>query len=138
MGSLELDPSTLAPTINPTVTAAPQSTVARLAHPCLTAPLDSPDGTLRTTLSDGSTLPLVILLDSGGRPTQLAQQSDPTTIERRDVLRILDSTDQREALRRAMTRPRPSRFDPLACCDMSGAFLGVVPIERLIEALIVV
>lgn len=138
MGSLDLDPSTLAPTLATTVTAAPQSTVARLAHACQTAPLDSPDGTLRTALSDGSTLPLVILLDSGGRPTQLAQQSDPTTIERRDVLRVLDSTDQREALRRAMTRPRPSRFDPLACCDMSGAFLGVVPIERLIEALIVV
>lgn len=116
MGSLDISPTD----ITSAVAVAPKSSIARLTHACLTAPLDFPDRDLLTALTGCSTLPLIILLDSSGRPTQLAQQRDPATIERRAVLQVLDSTDQREALRRAMTRPRASRFDPLACCDMSG------------------
>ncbi|WP_244332266.1 EAL domain-containing protein [Gordonia polyisoprenivorans] len=133
MGSLDISPTA----ITSAVAAAPKSSIARLTHACLTAPLDSPDRDLLTALTGCSALPLIILLDSSGRPAQFAQQTGPAMVERRAVLQVLDSTDQREALRRAMTRPRPSRFDPLACCDMSGAFRGIVPVERLIEALIV-
>jgi hypothetical protein len=43
------------------------------------------------------------------------------------------SSECAPVLRRAMTRPRPVRFHPLVCCDELGRYLGVVPVERLVE-----
>jgi EAL domain-containing protein (putative c-di-GMP-specific phosphodiesterase class I) len=43
------------------------------------------------------------------------------------------SSECGSVLRRAMTRPRPVRFQPLVCCDELGRYLGVVPVERLVE-----
>ena len=40
-----------------------------------------------------------------------------------------------EAVRVAMRRPRATRFEPLVCVDQFGAHVGVVRIERLMEAL---
>jgi hypothetical protein len=38
-----------------------------------------------------------------------------------------------EVLRRAMARPRPSRFAPVVATSRDGRLLGVIPIERLVE-----
>jgi hypothetical protein len=46
------------------------------------------------------------------------------------------STTLDEALLRAMARPTPwERIAPLVLTDESGRHLGVVPVERLVEAL---
>ena len=45
----------------------------------------------------------------------------------------IGSTD---ALRMAMTRPAPWRFDPLACVDRTGGYLGLVWIDKLFLAVI--
>jgi EAL domain-containing protein (putative c-di-GMP-specific phosphodiesterase class I) len=37
--------------------------------------------------------------------------------------------------RRAMTRPRPRRFEPVVCCDEIGRYAGLVHFERLVEQL---
>jgi len=39
------------------------------------------------------------------------------------------------AAQRALLRPRERRFDPLVCRDASGDHAGIVPFERLVEAL---
>ena len=39
------------------------------------------------------------------------------------------------AAQRALLRPPERRFDPLVCCDAGGDYAGVVPFERLVEAL---
>jgi EAL domain-containing protein (putative c-di-GMP-specific phosphodiesterase class I) len=40
------------------------------------------------------------------------------------------------AAQRALLRPAERRFDPLICCDANGDYVGVVPFERLVEALV--
>jgi hypothetical protein len=40
-----------------------------------------------------------------------------------------------EVARRAMTRPGEERFTPLVCCDDNGRYVGIVRVERLVEAL---
>ncbi len=45
----------------------------------------------------------------------------------------IGSTD---ALRMAMTRPAPWRYDPLACVDRTGGYLGLVWIDKLFLAVI--
>jgi hypothetical protein len=34
-----------------------------------------------------------------------------------------------------MLRPPASRFEPVVCCDADGVYAGIVPVERLVEAL---
>lgn len=40
------------------------------------------------------------------------------------------------AAQRALLRPPERRFDPLVCRDASGGYAGIVPFERLVEALV--
>jgi EAL domain-containing protein (putative c-di-GMP-specific phosphodiesterase class I) len=40
------------------------------------------------------------------------------------------------AAQRALLRPPERRFDPLICCDANGDYAGIVPFERLVEALV--
>jgi hypothetical protein len=39
------------------------------------------------------------------------------------------------AAQRALLRPPERRFDALVCCDANGDLAGIVPFERLVEAL---
>ena len=34
-----------------------------------------------------------------------------------------------------MTRSWPDRFDPIACCDEAGRYIGLVAIDSLVQAL---
>ncbi len=47
----------------------------------------------------------------------------------------LDGEDAAALARRAMARPRETRFDPVICCDDTGRYLGPIEIERLVEVL---
>lgn len=50
----------------------------------------------------------------------------------RELMRVSGESDPAGVLQRAMTRDAASRFDPLACIDDEGRFLGLVRIERLV------
>jgi len=58
--------------------------------------------------------------------------SEPTTAS--DAFRVTDGLAA--AAQRALLRPLERRFDPLVCCDANGNHAGVVPFERLVEALV--
>ncbi|MGK5111510.1 MULTISPECIES: EAL domain-containing protein [unclassified Geodermatophilus] len=49
-------------------------------------------------------------------------------------LRVHPSTDITDALRRALTRPAASRFDPVVCTDPTGEVLGLLRVEDLAAA----
>jgi EAL domain-containing protein (putative c-di-GMP-specific phosphodiesterase class I) len=73
------------------------------------------------------------LLDAQARVVSLGIRRGSEVL-RRSVTSVLESSAVEEVLRRALTRPSESRFDPLVCCDELGVYRGVVPIERLVEA----
>jgi hypothetical protein len=52
-----------------------------------------------------------------------------------EVLRVQAVEPVAAVARRAMGRPRASRFDPVLCIDGLGRYRGVVRVERLLEAL---
>lgn len=54
---------------------------------------------------------------------------------RRAPLRVEPECLVSEVARRAMTRPADHRFDPVVCCDENGRYVGLVPVERLVEEL---
>ncbi len=49
-------------------------------------------------------------------------------------LKINVDTPLTEAAQRAMTRDRSVRYLPLVCTDAAGRYVGVVPVERLVNA----
>ena len=50
-------------------------------------------------------------------------------------LRVERGSRVSEVARRAMTRPAAERFDPVVCYDEAGRYVGLVRVERLVEAL---
>jgi EAL domain-containing protein (putative c-di-GMP-specific phosphodiesterase class I) len=115
---------------------AMEHAVLHLAELALTSGVDVGDDALLATLTAQPARAGVLLLDASSRPVQLALRGGPFGIERRSAMCVLDSTDVEQALKRALTRPLASRFDPLACCDELGQYRGLVSIERLVEALL--
>ncbi len=53
---------------------------------------------------------------------------------REQAMRVSPTSAASDVLRRAMTRPRADRLTPLVCCDEFGRYLGIVRVERLVEA----
>jgi EAL domain-containing protein (putative c-di-GMP-specific phosphodiesterase class I) len=82
-------------------------------------------------------LEVVPVLDRWERPVALHRRadalagSDPVP----EVLRVQEVEAVAAVARRAMGRPRPSRFDPVLCIDGMGRYRGVVRVERLLESL---
>jgi hypothetical protein len=78
---------------------------------------------------------LVAGLDQHGRPAGLLDRA----AWRADApwtpvsLIVAPASAPEEVLRRAMARPRPSRFAPVVATSRDGRLLGVIPIERLVE-----
>jgi EAL domain-containing protein (putative c-di-GMP-specific phosphodiesterase class I) len=103
-------------------------------YPCL--PSTKSDAQLLDVLAESPHLTLLPLLDESTRPSSIAVRFGSHDLVRRSALTALYSCSLRDALKRALTRPTASRFDPLICCDELGHYLGVVRVERLVEALI--
>jgi EAL domain-containing protein (putative c-di-GMP-specific phosphodiesterase class I) len=78
---------------------------------------------------------LGVLVDAEQRPLGLVT-AQGVSIQRRPAMCVLESASPLSILQRALTRPSELRFDPLACCDESGVFLGILRLERLIESLL--
>ncbi len=83
-----------------------------------------------------SGVPPVVLVGPQGEPAALLL-ADSRTAEVYTApvsLRVHPTTDIRETLQRALTRPPAQRFDPVLCTDPSGDVLGLLRIEDLASA----
>ncbi|HEY6881528.1 MAG TPA: hypothetical protein VI299_26060, partial [Polyangiales bacterium] len=109
--------------------------ILHFAELALTASVETSDEELLASLEAHPARAGVLLLDASSRPVSLAVRAGPLGLQRREAMSVLDSTDIVQALKRALTRPLVSRFDPIACCNDVGQCRGVIPLERLIEAL---
>jgi len=80
---------------------------------------------------------IVAVVDRHERPTALHVRADfrRGRPPRPSPLRVLPVARPRDVARRAMTREAAERFDPIAVCDDVGRLVGVVRVERLVEAL---
>ncbi|HTU62366.1 MAG TPA: EAL domain-containing protein [Polyangiales bacterium] len=76
-----------------------------------------------------------VLLDREQRPIGLVS-AQGISVQRRAAMCVHESAPPLTILQRALTRPAERRFDPLACCDESGVFMGILRMERLIESIL--
>jgi EAL domain-containing protein (putative c-di-GMP-specific phosphodiesterase class I) len=119
-GAAMLEPGSLAPLVE--------------AAPAL--PADDPAVVAATFVADPG-LEWVALLDARGRPVALQgrgalERGEPPAGE---LLVVAATNGISEVAQRALLRPPATRFDPLVCCDASGGYAGIVPLEQLVEAL---
>jgi EAL domain-containing protein (putative c-di-GMP-specific phosphodiesterase class I) len=79
----------------------------------------------------------VIVLDAGKRPVAILPRQGffGGVARERPPMRVGLGEEPAGVARRAMARASAERFDPLVCCDGRGRYIGVVKVERLIEAL---
>jgi EAL domain-containing protein (putative c-di-GMP-specific phosphodiesterase class I) len=77
----------------------------------------------------------VVLLDQHDRPHSLYHRDLALLGPGEPAMRINVDTHPRDALLRATTREPGERFQPLLCTDNAGRYLGIVRMERLINAL---
>ncbi len=77
----------------------------------------------------------VVQLDDIGRPAGLLRRSDVEghALQVHPVLLVDPSADIAHVARRAMNREAPRRFDPIVCRNSTGAYVGLVTLERLVE-----
>lgn len=86
-------------------------------------------------LAADASLDAVVLVDRRQRPTGLADPSSIALSVPAGVLVANLDTPVHELARRAMLRHRWERFLPVVCTDNAGRYVGVVRMERIIEAL---
>jgi hypothetical protein len=78
-----------------------------------------------------------VQVDATKRPLGLVHRND---VERESwkpepTVHVDPSTPARDAAWRAMQRPENTRFAPLICTLPSGAYFGLIPIERIVAFL---
>jgi EAL domain-containing protein (putative c-di-GMP-specific phosphodiesterase class I) len=81
-------------------------------------------------------LPPAVLTGSGGEPAGLLLACARTGGAHTAPLSLLvqPTADVTDTLRRALTRPPATRFDPVVCTDPDGAVLGLLRVEDLATA----
>jgi hypothetical protein len=79
----------------------------------------------------------VALLDERGRPGGLLSREawERGEAPSAELLVVGVTNGLVEVAQRALLRPPRTRFEPLVCCDAGGGYAGLVPFERLVEAL---
>jgi EAL domain-containing protein (putative c-di-GMP-specific phosphodiesterase class I) len=111
--------------------------VAALVEPAPACALAAGGEGLAQTFAANISLEHVVVLDAGKRPVAIVPRTGffGGGARERAPMRV----DLRESLmgvaRRAMERPAAERFDPVVGCDARGRYVGVVPVERLVEGL---
>jgi EAL domain-containing protein (putative c-di-GMP-specific phosphodiesterase class I) len=78
---------------------------------------------------------VVVELDEFKRPVSLIVSAGAAPPRRRQVLRVGAREPIGAVAQRAMARPPASRFLPVALCDERGGLIGLIRIERLVDAL---
>ena len=82
-------------------------------------------------------LEYVLCVDTAGRPNGVVDRSAHARgTPSRGALLVPGGVALSEAVRRVIGRPLDSRFDPLVCVDQRGIAEGVVPVDRLLGALV--
>lgn len=109
--------------------------LASLVEPTPTAPIAR--GAAAALFAADESLEWAVLLDARGRPVGLHEREacgrgEPPVDE---VLVVGVTNGLPEVAQRAMLREAARRFDPLVCCDANGGYTGIVPLDRLVEAL---
>ena len=110
--------------------------VAPLVEAVAAVTLGATDEARACFAADGG-LEVVPVLDRWERPVALHRRADALAGSGPvpEVLRVQAVEPVAAVARRAMGRPRASRFDPVLCIDGLGRYRGVVRVERLLEAL---
>lgn len=86
-------------------------------------------------LASDPELDVVVIVDHFDRPVGVADPESVTVGVSSEAMRINLATPVGQAGRRAMARPRHSRFQPLVCTNNAGRYVGVVRMERIVERL---
>jgi hypothetical protein len=102
----------------------------------------APDATAAPILADGLAVPApaparaatVVLVDEHGVPVGLEVDGTRVTGGRRPMC-VMPGEDVAAVALRASGRPDAERLLPVVCCDELGRPIGVVPVDRLLEAL---
>jgi hypothetical protein len=107
------------------------SGVGALLQPALTLTADED---ARVALGETAAPDVAVRVDEYDRPLSvvIARQG---SLEEAPALCTDPETPPEELALRAMARPSGRRFVPAACCDERGRLLGLVRVERLVEAL---
>ncbi|MBX3200266.1 MAG: EAL domain-containing protein [Labilithrix sp.] len=81
---------------------------------------------------------ICVRVDGTSRPVAMRVRGDDGDRTRRleELLRVKRTSLLREVALRASTRPERLRWDPLVCIDERGELAGVVPMQRLVCALV--
>jgi EAL domain-containing protein (putative c-di-GMP-specific phosphodiesterase class I) len=125
--------------------------IEHTARTSLPKPSEQADGVLRGLLQQAYTardaasaaavLPetsgfdALVIIDEHRRPTSILEQDGGGTWGASDVLAVNIDTPLADAVARAMSRPRITRFTPLVCTDNAGRFVGILRLERLMAHL---
>lgn len=89
----------------------------------------------RAVLPDTHGFEILVVVDADQRPTSLLAKDDHGEWSSRDALCVDIDTPASDAVARAMSRPRDTRFTPLVCTDARGALLGALHLEDLMTHL---
>jgi EAL domain-containing protein (putative c-di-GMP-specific phosphodiesterase class I) len=77
-----------------------------------------------------------VTVDEHGRPEEvLVREPNGRRRIRGAAMRALACDRAADVATRAIARPEAERFLPVTCCDEQGGLLGIVRLERLVEAL---
>lgn len=81
---------------------------------------------------------ITVHLDDTRRPTmlQIITEAGSRMRHTHELLRIKRDAQLTDVARRALARAERHRWDPLICVDDAGAFVGVVTVERMLDALV--
>ncbi len=94
-------------------------------------------GAVAATFARDRHLEHVVVLASDGRPAGVVDRpAHERGTQPRRPLCVLGAMSVTDAARRAMARPLEARFDPVVCVDPRGAYAGIVPIDRMVAALV--
>lgn len=78
---------------------------------------------------------ILFLVDELGRPLEVVLRRTGTPDQVFRAMSVAGADAPADVAVRAMARPMAERFAPIACCDEQGRLLGVIRVERLVEAL---
>jgi EAL domain-containing protein (putative c-di-GMP-specific phosphodiesterase class I) len=77
-----------------------------------------------------------VTVDEHGRPEEvLVREPNGRRRIRGAAMRVLADERPADVATRAIARPAAERFLPVTCCDEQGSLVGIVRLERLVEAL---
>jgi EAL domain-containing protein (putative c-di-GMP-specific phosphodiesterase class I) len=77
-----------------------------------------------------------VAVDDDGRPVGLLVRGPGGGwLHKRRLLAIQPEDPPAGVARRAMTRPPEDRFDPVACCDETGRYMGLIAVDELVQTL---